>query len=83
MKTYIVAWTIRTTTTDRNSKPKHSDVDYWQPFIEYDELERTPKEQADILYTMLLNGDGLADNEDVFVASICAIEKSTDYDTKI
>ncbi len=47
MKSFIVAYVLRTTKHDHLSKEVHSDTDHYQVFCEYDELERTPEQQAE------------------------------------
>ncbi len=80
--TQIVAWTI-VTETFRNGKHEKIHTDHWQPFTEFADDGLSPQGQAHELYQKLVGEIDFAENETLYVASICEITASTDYDTVI
>lgn len=44
---YILAYTLKTTYSPARMRQRERFIDHFEVFCEYDEMERTPKEQAD------------------------------------
>lgn len=75
MNGWIVLWTIKYIETGA-VKPYYRD--FTKIFIEYDESEYSPEEQARILFNGMINGDFDYDDQELYTANLCEIKESTE-----